>query len=124
MTKLTTRLSLPPHNWSVESYWMLWRNKRDQVTGNFAGTTTEIIQWAACKWGVDEDTIRAAAVQESYWHMNTLGDVCGPQGEARARKIQNYSFGSEIYALQELVSPAPPEFWLTTSAFEVLTSRG
>jgi len=61
--------------------WTLWRAKRDQVTGNFAGTTTEIIQWAACKWGIDEDTIRAA-VMESYWHMSDLGDVCGPPGEA------------------------------------------
>jgi len=71
----------PPHNWSVENYWTKWRDKRDQVTGNFTGTTTEIIQWAACKWGIDEDTIRADAVQESYWHMSTIGDVCGPLGE-------------------------------------------
>ena len=26
-----------------------------RVDGNFVGTTDEIIQWAACKWGVDED---------------------------------------------------------------------
>jgi len=71
----------PPYNWSVENYWTLWRAKRDKVTGNFTGTTTEIIQWAACKWGIDEDTIRADAVQESYWHMSTIGDVCGPAGE-------------------------------------------
>ena len=53
-----------PYNWSVENYWTLWRDKRDKVTGNFTGTTTEIIQWAACKWGIDEDTIRADAVIE------------------------------------------------------------
>ena len=70
-------------NWaSAENYWTKWVNKRAQVTGNFTGTTTEIIQWAGCKWGIDEDTIRADAVQESYWHQNTLGDVCGPVGEA------------------------------------------
>jgi hypothetical protein len=78
----------PPHNWSVENYWTLWRDKRDHVTGNFTGTTTEIIQWAACKWGIDEDTIRADAVQESYWHMSTLGDVCGPAGEASYGLLQ------------------------------------
>jgi hypothetical protein len=72
----------PPFNWSIENYWTLWRDKRAKVTGNFTGTTTEIIQWAACKWGIDEDTIRADAVVESYWHMSTLGDVCGPVGEA------------------------------------------
>ncbi len=45
-----------------------------RVTGNFTGTTDEIIQWAACKWGFDEDTVRAQAVQESYWHQSQLGD--------------------------------------------------
>lgn len=47
---------------------------KDKVTGNFTGTTDEIIQWAAHKWGIDEDTIRAAAVQESWWRMSALGD--------------------------------------------------
>jgi hypothetical protein len=69
-------------NWTTsDSSWTKWANKRAQVTGNFTGTTTEIIQWAACKWGIDEDTIRADAVQESYWHQSTIGDVCGPVGE-------------------------------------------
>jgi len=71
----------PPHNLSVENYWTKWGDTRNQATGDFTGTTTEIIQWAACKWGIDEDTIRAAAVPESYWHMSTVGDVCGPVGE-------------------------------------------
>ena len=33
------------------------------MTGNFVGSTDEIIQWAAWKWGVDEDVIRAVAVR-------------------------------------------------------------
>jgi hypothetical protein len=69
-------------NWSsTESYWTKWIAKRAQVTGNYTGTTSQIIQWAACKWGIDEDSIRADAVVESYWHQNTIGDVCGPAGE-------------------------------------------
>ena len=36
-----------------------------RVTGNFTGTTDEIIQWAACKWGIDEDIVRAQSVAES-----------------------------------------------------------
>jgi hypothetical protein len=78
----------PPHNWSVENHWARWRDKQGQVTGNFTGTTTEITQWAACKWGIDEDTIRAAAVRESNWHMSTVGDVCGPVGEASYGLLQ------------------------------------
>src|SRR6266496_237939 len=47
---------------------------RKQITGNFTGTTDEIIQWAACKWGIDADIIRAQAVTESGWHQNFRGD--------------------------------------------------
>lgn len=43
-------------------------------TGNFAGSTDEIIQWAACKWGFDENTLRAQAAKESYWNQGNLGD--------------------------------------------------
>ncbi len=45
-----------------------------RVDGNFTGTTDEIIQWVACKWGIDEDIVRAQAAVESWWHMSTLGD--------------------------------------------------
>jgi hypothetical protein len=45
-----------------------------RVTGNFVGTTDEIIQWTACKWGIDEDWVRAQIVNESYWRHSTLGD--------------------------------------------------
>jgi hypothetical protein len=47
---------------------------RRQITGNFTGTTDEIIQWVACKWGIDEDIVRAEARAESYWHQSQLGD--------------------------------------------------
>ncbi|MGI8419214.1 MAG: hypothetical protein ACR2LN_01065 [Candidatus Levyibacteriota bacterium] len=48
-----------------------------RVTGNFTGTTDEVIQWGACKWGFDEDDIRAEAVDESQWKQATLGDCNG-----------------------------------------------
>jgi hypothetical protein len=47
---------------------------RKQITGNFTGTTNEIIQWVACKWGIDEDIVRAEAIAESYWHQSQQGD--------------------------------------------------
>ena len=46
----------------------------DRVDGDFAGTTDEIIQWAACKWGIDEDIVRAQVIKESYWYMSAIGD--------------------------------------------------
>ncbi len=45
-----------------------------RVTGNFTGTTDEILQWAACKWGIDEDWVRSQMIIESYWNQGTMGD--------------------------------------------------
>jgi hypothetical protein len=47
-----------------------WR----RVTGNFTGTTGEIIQWAACKWGFSVRALRAQVAKESYWTQTNLGD--------------------------------------------------
>lgn len=47
---------------------------RRQITGNFTGTTDEILQWVACKWGVNPDLVRAEAVIESYWNQDQQGD--------------------------------------------------
>ena len=47
---------------------------RPRVTGSFTGTTDEIIQWAACKWGLDDDLLRAQATAESTWRMDAEGD--------------------------------------------------
>jgi autotransporter family porin len=44
------------------------------VDGNYTGTTDMIIRWAACKWGVDENVLRAQAYQESTWSSYTTGD--------------------------------------------------
>jgi hypothetical protein len=59
---------------SNQMYWTNWIAKRNQVTGNYTGTTDEIFRWAACKWGVEENVLRAVAVQESDWHQNARGD--------------------------------------------------
>jgi hypothetical protein len=45
-----------------------------RVSGNFTGTTDEILQWVACKWGLDEDIVRAQIVRESYWDQRSVGD--------------------------------------------------
>jgi hypothetical protein len=56
----------------------------DRVTGDYSGTTDEILQWTACKWGIDVDIVRAQAAKESYWKMGTVSDfsddpaVCPP----------------------------------------------
>jgi autotransporter family porin len=46
----------------------------NRVDGDFAGTTDQLIQWAACKWGIDEDIVRAQMIKESYWYQSNVGD--------------------------------------------------
>jgi hypothetical protein len=45
-----------------------------RVDGKFTGTTDQILRWGACKWGIDEDVVRAEAVTESHWHQAEAGD--------------------------------------------------
>ena len=45
-----------------------------RVTGNFTGSTDMILRWAACKWGIDEDLVRAEAWEESSWRMSLHAD--------------------------------------------------
>jgi hypothetical protein len=47
---------------------------RFDVTGHYRGTTDEILQWAARKWGFDPDLFRAIAYVESGWKMSAVGD--------------------------------------------------
>jgi autotransporter family porin len=45
-----------------------------RLTGDFLGTTDELLQWTACKWGFDEDYLRAEAYQQSTWRQGAHGD--------------------------------------------------
>jgi autotransporter family porin len=47
--------------------WDSWLLAR--VTGHHVGTTDEIIQWAACKWGISDNLLRAVAVRLSQWYQ-------------------------------------------------------
>ncbi len=47
--------------------WDSWLLRR--VAGRFTGTTDEILQWAACKWGIADNVLRAVAVRESTWYQ-------------------------------------------------------
>jgi hypothetical protein len=46
-----------------------------RVDGKFTGTTDQILRWGACKWGIDEDVVRAQAVVESDWHQSRASDA-------------------------------------------------
>ncbi len=45
-----------------------------RINGDFTGTTAEILRWAACKWGINQDVVFAQAALESWWRQTTKGD--------------------------------------------------
>ena len=53
---------------SNDPRWDTWLLPR--VDGQFTGTTDEIFQWAACKWGLPDNVLRAQAVRESMWFQS------------------------------------------------------
>ncbi|MDX2378558.1 MAG: hypothetical protein QNM02_02220, partial [Acidimicrobiia bacterium] len=53
--------------------------RQPRTDGDFTGTTDEILQWVACKWGIDEDVVRAQTAIESWWHQSTRGDLTSDQ---------------------------------------------
>jgi hypothetical protein len=70
---------------------LAWRKRnsmpyRGFVNGRFKGRTDEIIQWAAYKWGLDENVLRAAALQESWWRQSSFGDGGDSFGLFRVRR--------------------------------------
>ncbi len=58
--------AIRPRSSSYNSNWNNWLLPR--VDGQFSGTTDEIIQWAACKWGISDNLLRGQAVRESTWY--------------------------------------------------------
>jgi hypothetical protein len=80
---------------TYDSHWDSWLLPR--VDGQFTGTTDEIIQWAACKWGLPDNYLRAEADTESTWFQYEVY----PSG----RCVDTYGcgdwFSSEPYAARK-----------------------
>lgn len=69
--------------------WSRQRNYNERIDGNYAGTTDEIIQWVACKWGLDEDDLRAKAAVESSWRQSLI-NADGEYSVGLMQVNQNY----------------------------------
>lgn len=69
------RLALQPVDAADHAYDPRWNTYiLGRMTGNFTGTTDEIFQWAAAKWGLPDNLIRAVAYKESDWYQSNRGD--------------------------------------------------
>ena len=87
------------------------------ITGDFTGTTQEILEWAACKWGIDQDVVFAQAAVESSWQQAKLGDwtanvkLCPPGHGLGADGTpgecpQSYGILQNRYSSEESVWPS------------------
>jgi hypothetical protein len=76
-----TQAELDAYRAGNDSGWWTDPKYNRLVTGSqgarAARSTDELISWVACKWGIDENLIRAEAWQESTWRQTQLGDLCG-----------------------------------------------
>jgi len=73
--------------WTSWAGFSRFRSAYQRVDGNFVGTTDEILQWASCKWGIDEDVTRARAVTESSWRQNFFGDAGHSVGILQVKRM-------------------------------------
>ena len=81
-----------------------------RVDGNFTGTTDEIIQWGACKWGFDEDLVRAIAMDESHWLQSDVGDWTTDSGRCPAGSISGGGC-FQSYGLLQIKYSSFPGTW-------------
>jgi hypothetical protein len=64
-SSLSAELAARPRAAAHDARWDPYLLPR--VSGQFTGTTDEILQWAACKWGFPDNFARAEAAHESSW---------------------------------------------------------
>jgi hypothetical protein len=70
----TTGQPVGPNFFSAGDSKLAQKLLAPRIDGDFTGTTIDILRWAACKWGIDQDIVFAQAAVESWWQQDTLGD--------------------------------------------------
>jgi len=71
----------PGRHSNPSNFWgnSAWRWYFDQIDGACTGTTEQILEWAAKKWGFDQlgyaDLAKAQAAVETWWRENFVGNA-------------------------------------------------
>ncbi|NMO88386.1 hypothetical protein [Actinomycetospora sp. TBRC 11914] len=76
--------AVPPTDFRPDGYPGMTNGPQvfSRISGNYAGTTDEVLQWSAAKWGLPDDVMRGIAVVESQWYQNHKDTVGKPtQGQ-------------------------------------------
>jgi hypothetical protein len=93
------------------------------VDGNYSGSTDDLIRITACKWGIDEDYVRAQAWIESGWHQDCAaahggsgciegGDLNSPSGDPSGLAITAITPGGIFSAFNGFGNPGgPTDHW-------------
>jgi hypothetical protein len=67
----------PTQSWKFYGDWK-WRAYYDKINGACTGTTEQILEWAAKKWGFDQigypDLAKAMGVIETWWRQAFVGN--------------------------------------------------
>jgi len=109
----TANKTMPPVGLSLPDWTSVDSRANTQIqsriTGRFTGTTDEIIQWGACKWGFDEDMVRAMAAQESRWRQSGVGDQTTDAGRCQAIGMTAPCYQS--YGLLQIKATINPGTW-------------
>jgi hypothetical protein len=119
---------------TYKAQWDSWLIPR--IDGQFTGTTDEIFQWAACKWGLPDNVIRAVAVRESTWFQSLhysdgacyWNRGCGDAFPASSASSQVYcdglaKFGHDYQTeLRSTAGPTPytPQSGMCPKTFSIL----
>ena len=80
------------------------RTLAPRISGDFTGTTEEILRWAACKWGISQNIVFAQAAVESWWRQDSLGDWGTEASSARRAMASGLTAAGRVPA--ELRHPA------------------
>jgi autotransporter family porin len=102
-----------------------------RVTGNFTGTTDEILQWGACKWGLDEDFVRAFAAHTGNWRQDLWSGWTSNTSECPPTPQTRSAFGgvecAQIYGVFQIMFRYHETTWpmsRDSTAFNVDYSLG
>lgn len=95
-------------NWGTNATAVAYAKR---VSGNYKGTTDEIVQWASCKWGFDPEPVRAQVMIESSWRQGAYGGFVPDNGKCTDPKLRRAT-----PATTTTTTPAPAAPTTTTTA--------
>jgi hypothetical protein len=94
-----------------ESTFNAWRRYVTGRPGLANPTTDELIQWAALKWGIPVDVMRAQMAVESWWRQDAMGDpttVSNPQDYPAFSRIPGTSDVYQSLGISQVRWPTHP----------------